>query len=73
MYEKGGLEGIEITVWERQGLPQVVQTRLRTGSVDSMKLACLVSSACSWASITDFMRIPQSPHFNDTPSMESFD
>lgn len=45
------------------------QTRLRTASVDSEKSVCLVSSACSCASSTDFSRVPQSPHLSDTPAI----
>lgn len=58
-----------LTVLDRHGLEQVVQTRLRTGSVDSEKLECEVSSACSWASSTDFNRAPQSPHWSETPAI----
>lgn len=67
--EGKGWEGENGTVLDRQGLPQVEQTRLRTASVDSEKLEWEVSSACSCASCTDFKRAPQSPHFNDTPAM----
>lgn len=55
---------------DRHGLPQEEQTRLRTASVDSEKLEWEVSSACSWASSTDFRRAPQSPHFRDTPAID---
>ena len=55
---------------DRHGLAQVVQTRLRTASVDSEKLEWEVSSACCWASSTDLSRAPQSPHLSDTPAMD---
>ena len=60
------------TVLERHGFPQSEQTKLSTASVDSTKLACLVSSACSCASSTDFSSVPQSPHFNENPAMVRF-
>lgn len=63
------LEGIR-TVLDRQGLPQVAQTRLRTASVDSEKLECLVSSACSCASSTLLRRAPQSPQRRESPAIE---
>lgn len=50
-------------------MPQAVQTRFRTASVDSEKLAWEVTSACSCASATDLNRVPQSPHCSDTPDI----
>lgn len=57
------------TVLDLQGLPQVLQTRLRTASVDSENLEWDVRSACSWASCTDLRWAPQSPHFRDKPAI----
>lgn len=58
------------TVLDRQGLPQAVQTRLSTASVDSEKLEWEVSSACCWASSTDLNSAPQSPHLRDRPAID---
>ena len=60
-----------LTVLDRQGLEQAVQTRLRTRSVDSEKLEWEVSSACSWASSTVLSRAPQSPHWRETPAIDA--
>ena len=59
----------DLTVWERQGLPQSAQMRLRTASVDSAKLVWEVASACACASSTLRSCTPQSPHRSDSPAI----
>jgi hypothetical protein len=62
-------EGVDLTVWERHGLPQSAQIRLRTASVDSAKLVWEVASACACASSTLRSCTPQSPHRRDSPAI----
>jgi hypothetical protein len=59
----------DLTVWERQGLPQPAQMRLRTASSDSAKLVWEVASACACASSTLRSCTPQSPHRRDSPAI----
>jgi hypothetical protein len=67
--EEGVGAGVDLTVWERQGLPQSAQMRLRTASVDSAKLVWEVASACACASSTLRSCTPQSPHRRDNPAI----